>query len=110
MTLKKKRKREGELRLTDKKHPVLGIAATITGVISVGVFMAACIISGRQGGNADVMVGFIGMLCLVISILGLIMAWISLHQEDIRPLFPTIGSLSNGGLVIFYMILYVLGI
>lgn len=110
--MKKKghKKESGELRLTDKRHPVSGIASSVLAAVSFISFAAACIISGSNGGNAGLGIGLIGILCFLVSITGFIMAWISLHQENIRPLFPTIGSLVNGILVIIYMILYILGV
>ncbi len=112
LKLKKKghKKENGELRLTDKRHPVSGIASSVLAAVSFISFAAACIISGRNGGNAGFGIGLIGISCLLVSITGFIMAWISLHQENIRPLFPTIGSLANGLLVITYMVLYILGV
>ena len=112
LKLKKKghKKESGELRLTDKRHPVSGIASSVLAAVSFISFSAACIISGRNGGNAGLGIGLIGISCFLVSITGFIMAWVSLHQENIRPLFPTIGSLVNGILVIIYMILYILGV
>ena len=106
---KKRRREDGELRLTDKKHPPLGIVSTIIAVLSFALFATVCIVSGENGGNAGLYVGVIGILCLILSIIGFILAWISLHQDDIRAVFPTIGSVINGLLTISYMLLYVLG-
>ncbi len=109
MSKRRRKREEGELRLTDKRHPALAIVAVITGLISLGVFAAACIVSGEHGGKADMTVGMIGLLCLALSLIGFVMAWLSLHKENIRPLFPTIGSVLNGLLVIGYMLLYIWG-
>lgn len=110
--MKKKghKKDSGELRLTDKRHPIAGIVSTILAGISFISFAAACIISGKNGGNAGAGVGITGILCFLSSTAGFIMAWISLHRENIRPLFPAIGSMVNGILIIIYMILYILGV
>lgn len=110
MRKKGHKKDSGELRLTDKRHPVYGVASTVLAGISFVSFAAACIISGKNGGNAGAGIGIIGILCFLLSTAGFIMAWISLHQENIRPLFPTIGSMVNGILIIVYMILYILGV
>ncbi len=104
------KKEKGELRLTDKRHPMSGIASSILAIISFVSFAAACIISGLDAGNAGLGIGLIGVSCFLVSTAGFIMAWISLHQENIRPLFPTIGSVANGLLIILYMILYILGV
>ena len=103
------RKQEGELRLTDKKHPITGIVSTIIGVVTVLLFAGICFFSGTEGGSAGMVVGVLGLLCFVLSVTGFVLAWISLHQENIRTLFPTIGSILNGIQVVGYMLLYFLG-
>lgn len=107
---KRRKRREGDsLRLTDKKHPPLAIGASFLALASLCIFGAACVVSGQSRGHAGILIGLVGILSFGLSVAGFIMAWISLHQENIRPLFPTIGSVSNGLLVIFYMILYIWG-
>ncbi|HBA97758.1 MAG TPA: hypothetical protein DCZ23_06590 [Lachnospiraceae bacterium] len=108
--MRRRHKREkGELRLTDKKHPPAGIAAFVLSVVSFISFATACIMSGQKGGNGGPGVGIAGMAGFFISITGFVIAWFGLHQDNIRPLFPAIGSVVNGLLVILYMILYILG-
>lgn len=109
MSVKKRKKEEGELRLTDKKHPPMGILSTIIACLSFCMFVVVCVMSGNHGGKAGMYAGVVGIICLIMSICGFIIAWISLHQEDIRAVFPTIGSVANGILTIFYMLLYVIG-
>lgn len=110
MSRRKKRDRENEgLRLTDKKHPKGAIVSTILSVVSLGIFAVLCFMSGETNGQSGIEAGWIGLLCLAISIVGFILAWISLHQENIRPLFPTIGALANGLIMLMYIIVYVWG-
>lgn len=109
MKKREHRKEKGELHLTDKRHPPIGIASFVFCIISFILFAIACFMSGQKGGNGGLNVGIIGTISFLISIIGFIMAWLGLHQEDIRPLFPAIGSVINGLLVILYMILYILG-
>lgn len=103
------KKEKGELRLTDKRHPPLGIASFIFSIFSFISFATACIMSGQEGGDGGLSVGIIGVLSFFIGVMGFMMAWFGLRQENIRPLFPAIGSVVNGLLVILYMILYILG-
>ena len=106
---KKKRKKEGELRLTDKKHPILGIWSVLIGVFAFIMFIATCFISGDNGGKGGMLVGVVGILCFIISISGFILSWMSLRKENIRYLFPTIGAVVNGLQIIGYMIVYIWG-
>lgn len=109
MKKRRHKKEKGELRLTDKKHPPLGIASFVLSILSFISFVTACVMSGQERGNGGLNVGIIGVLSFFISVIGFIMAWFALRQENIRPLFPAIGSVVNGLLVILYMILYILG-
>ncbi len=106
---RKKRKRDSSLHLTDKHHPPLAIGATLLAVISIGIFGAVCVSAGKSDGHAGLLAGLAGMVSLFVAAVGFVMAWLSLHQEEIRPLFPTIASICNGLLVIFYMMLYIWG-
>lgn len=106
--IKKKRGKEG-LRLTDKKHPRSGVAATGLAVLSLAIFAVVCFMSGESRGQSGIEAGVIGLLCFVISIVGFILSWLSLGMDNIRTLFPSIGVVANGLLVLFYLIVYILG-
>ncbi len=110
MTARERKKRKDQsLHLTDKRHPGLAIFATFAGVASVVLFFVLCFISSRSHGQAGLFVGFAGIGCFCLSLLGFLCAWASLHQENIRPLFPTISSVINGVSVVFYLFLYIWG-
>lgn len=110
MARKKKKKRENEgLRLTDKRHPPIAIAASGLAVLSMGIFAVLCFMSGETNGHSGIEAGIVGLLCALISIVGFCLSWISLNQDNIRTLFPTVAALSNGLLILFYLIVYILG-
>ena len=106
---RRRRKAEGELRLSSKKHPRRGIASTCLAVLSIILFGAVCIYSGMLNGKAGMEIGVAGIACVVISINGFVLAWLALHEDNIRTVFPTAGILLNSLLIIVYMILYLLG-
>ena len=108
MARKGKRENDG-LRLTDKKHPKMGIVSTILALVSLLLFAAICFWSGTQRGSLGLYAGAVGLLCFAISVAGFVCAWMSLHQENIRTLFPTIGSVVNGLMMVLYLLLYVWG-
>ena len=109
MAAKEKKSRKKSLCLTDKRHPGSAIFATILGILSVALFIGLCFLSSQSHGKAGLEAGFAGVGCFIISLVGFIISWISLHQENIRPLFPTIASLINGVSVVFYLLLYLWG-
>lgn len=106
---RKKRKEKSTLRLSDKKHPVSAIVATGIGLASLSLFLVVCLISSESNGNGDIWVGAGGVLCFVLSVVGFILSWMSLHIENIRPQFPTIAAVLNGLLMVFYFLLYMWG-
>lgn len=108
MSQKRKRENDG-LRLTDKRHPGLGILSTVLAGISLVIFCGVCLLSGQNRGNLGLSAGVLGLVCFGISVAGFICAWVSLHLENIRTLFPTIGSMANGLMVVMYLILYAWG-
>lgn len=107
---KRKKKREKKsLLLSDKKHPKSAIVATGIGVVSLLIFLVSCVFSSESDGNADLFIGAVGLLSLFLSVLGFVIAWASLHQENIRTLYPTIASVLNGFLIVGYFLLYMWG-
>lgn len=109
MGAKKKKQKGSSLRLTDKKHPAMGIIAVIFGVVSVALFVVLCFISSQSHGRAGKMIGLAGIVCFLLSVTGFILSWLSLRQENIRPLFPTIAAVINGLSLVFYFLLYLWG-
>lgn len=105
----KKRRGKQSLHLTDKRHPVSAVIATILGLASIILFVILCFISSQSHGKAGILIGLAGIGCFAISLIGFVLSWISLHQENIRPLFPTIASVVNGLSIIFYFLLYLWG-
>lgn len=108
MRASKKKQRQSSLHLTDKRHPVAGVLAMFLGIISVISFVVLCFISSQSHGHAGMFVGFLGILCFILSLIGFVMSWITLRQENIRPVFPTIAAIINGLEVVFYFVLCIL--
>lgn len=109
MAFKKKRQEGSSLHLTDKRHPVMGIVALLFGVVSVGAFATLCFVSSQSHGKAGIAVGAAGIACFLVSLVGFLLSWTSLNKDNIRPLFPTIAAIVNGLSVVFYFLLYMLG-
>lgn len=110
MALGRKKKKENEgLRLTDKRHPPIAVLSCGLAVLSLGVFAVLCFMSGETDGHSGLEAGIMGLICALISIVGFVMAWISLNQDNIRTLFPTIAAVSHGLLILLYLIVYILG-
>lgn len=102
-----KRKR---IRFSDRTHPVAGIVSTIIGVVSLSVLVVLCVVSEKARGNAGIEVGAVGILSLIASTVGFVIATRCYRKEDIYMTMPTIGSILNGVLVIVYLLLFFVGV
>lgn len=107
--MKEKKRGRKSLQLTDKKHPGIAIGATFVGICSMVLFIVTCFLSSESHGNAGISIGFAGIFCSLLAAVGFGMSWVSLRMDNIRPLFPTIASIINGLLLVFYMLLYIVG-
>lgn len=105
----RRKQKQSSLKLTDKKHPPLAIGATLVGLGSAISFFVVCMVSSQSHGKAGVYIGVWGIFCLLLSAAGFVMSWLSLRQENIRTLFPTIAAIINGLLLVFYFLLYFWG-
>ncbi|WP_146039189.1 DUF6142 family protein [Herbinix hemicellulosilytica] len=103
------RKKEA-IQFSGRKHPGLGILSAVFGIITVLGFIAACIASGLKGGEGGQIFGIIGLFLFVISLFGFIMSYKAFKQRDIFYRFPMTGLITNGIMLIVYMIIYILGI
>lgn len=97
------------IQFTDKTHPVQGIISVILGFCSLVLLFALCILSGRAKGMSGIEAGILGVVDLVVSLVGFIMAIRCYRKEDIYLITPSLGATINGLLVILCMVLYIVG-
>lgn len=98
-----------KIQFTDRSHPPMGIISVILGVLALAALVALCFFSGSEGGKAGIFVGAVGMLSMIMSIIGFVMAIKCFRKEEIYMVSPTIGSVTNGILVIVYLLLLFIG-
>ncbi len=105
----RRKKGKDGLHLTDKRHPGQAIWATVMGIASIVIFLVLCYMSGREKGNAGIEIGFAGSACTLLSIWGFSLAWFSLKLDNIRQLFPSLGVVINGIMILLYLLIYIWG-
>ena len=96
-------------KFTDKKHTKQGICSTLLGLaalilLSVGVGMAY-----QTFGNARSMAGLLGLLSMLASVLGFVLAIQGFREDDVYYLFSPIGMIVNGSLFILWTLIFVAG-
>ena len=106
---KVKKARSNKYKFSTKTHPAEGVLSFVLGMISLGILVAVCALSGRERGGSGIIVGVFGMLALLLAIAGLLMAFHALRKKDIHFRFPVAGGIVNGALTIAYLIIYVRG-
>lgn len=98
------------IHFSGRRHTKTGIFSTVIGIINVIGFIILSIVSGAARGNGGFLLGVIGLLLFVLSIVGFCMSYRSFKKKDIFYRFPIIGGVVNGFMVILLLILYVIGV
>lgn len=80
---------------TNKKHPLIAIMSTVLGSVSLGSYAFAIIRSFMLEGNVPARFGVAGILSLVYSLIGAILALYSFKLKDSFRLFSGIGLSLN---------------
>ncbi len=80
---------------TNKKHPLIAIMSTVLGSVSLASFAFAIIRSFMLEGNIPARFGVAGMLSLVYSLVGAVLALYSFKLKDSFRLFSGIGLALN---------------
>lgn len=104
MHKKKKRK-----IYTDKKHAVKGMIATGLAVAALVVFAGIIYISFCQKGAADIRVGSMALISILLGIVGLILGLMSFRGENNYKLFSQIGSFLNVFVLVLWGMIYLIG-
>lgn len=103
-----KRHRRG-YKFTEKKQSARGIFALLLALLSIGIFAAVIFNSFQNGGNGSMYLGSFGVGSMILSVVSLVIAVLSLKEENSFKLFPylaTIFSFLSAGV---WITLYVVG-
>lgn len=94
---------------TDKKHAVKGIVATVLAVAALIVFAIVIYISFKNGGEAEMWIGSIALISILLGIVGLIWGLMSFKSENSYKLFAQIGSFLNVFVLLIWGLIYMIG-
>jgi hypothetical protein len=98
------------IHFSGRRHTKLGIASTVIGIIVVLGFFIISLLSGLAGGKGGFAIGVTGILLLILSVIGFVLAYKALRKKDIFYRFPIIGAVLNGIMLILLLVIYLLGI
>ena len=104
MARKKRRKR------LDKKHSLKGIISVIIGIISLIVLIILFYVSALVDGDGDILLGLIGLILLIASIVGASLGYQGYKEKDIEYYLPITGLILNSLTFLLLFVLYVMGL
>ena len=103
-------KKKEMIHFSGRRHTTQGIISMVIGEAVLIGLLAVSIYSSTSRGNGGIIVGLIGLLLLTLSIIGFTLAYKACKKKDIFYRFPIIGLLINGGLIVTFFVIYILGL
>lgn len=103
-------KKKNSYKYLGKSHPIKGVISTVIGVIAFLIAVISIYISSTAAGRGGILIGLGGVFALCITVCGFVFAIQSFKEKDIINIFPIIGLGLNGGLLVIYVVLYVIGL
>lgn len=103
-------KKSGHLHFSGRHHSEPGIASVVIGVVAWLIFVTTALVSASENGEAEMPIGFIGLIIAIIGICGTICGIKGTKQQDVYYVAPITGMAINCVLLIFLFTLYVIGI
>lgn len=83
-------------KFTNKKHTQKGIMSTVFGILSLVSLIVVVYLAYMAGGEIPVNYGITGVLITVFSLIGIILAVLSLNDREAYKFFGWLGVLFNG--------------
>ena len=97
-------------KFTNKRHSVGGVIATLMAVVSIVLIVIAIVLSFKARGEGGTKVGSAAMAALAFSVFGLATGLLSYRETDRYYSFSFAGSLLNGIITVFLVLLFFVGL
>ena len=97
-------------KFTDKRQSVGGIFSTMLGIMAVSFFLAAVFISYSHKGNGGREIGFLGIMSLFLSSIGLYIGTNSFQEEDVFYFFSWMGAIVNAVMLVGMGMVFLIGL
>lgn len=104
------KEKKTSLHFAGRQHSRGGIISTVIAGIAWCVFIALCVCSSTTGGNAEFVVGILGILDAFFVLAGMIIAVKGFQERDVYYALPIVGVILNGILFAIYFSLYFMGV
>lgn len=95
---------------SDKTHPRDGKLSMVIGIITVAVILFLTGWSIYYKGHSGRLIGLLGIIDMIVAFIGVVFAIAGLSKEDSLYLFPRIGLLLNGIVLLAFIALLLAGL
>ena len=85
------------------------VASICIAILSLLGFIGVCIYSAIMKGNAGFIVGIVPLFLMLCNIVGLMVAYSEIKKDNVKVKYVTIGTLSNGLILVVYLFMYIVG-
>lgn len=99
--------KKSRLKFQGRKHSKKGIAAMFLALLSFAGLSAASLISASAKGEAGIVVGYLGLACLVVAVAGFVLGIVSLRE--LLYFQPVFGVSVNALIMVALISLYLTG-
>lgn len=106
----RKRRRRGNYKFTEKTQSKRGIVGFLIAAVSIGIFSYVVWNSYSHEGAGSMYLGSAGVASMILSIVALVLAIMSLKEENSFKLFPYLAVVSSTLALGTWIALYVMGI
>lgn len=96
-------------KFTRRKQSRLGILATIAGVLALLCVVSMVVIAYLESGAAGKVIAVPAFLALLLALLGFFKSICGIREEDTYRLFPWMGFILNGMVLIVFGLIYTVG-
>lgn len=96
-------------KFTDKKHTRQGLASLALGLVSLILTAVSLSMAYRLSGGAGSVTGLMGILALICSITGFVLAVRGFQEDDVYYISSQIGAVLDGVLFIGWAIVGMIG-
>ena len=98
-----------KLKFQGRHHSKRGMISMLLALLVLAGFIMTSVMSGMAQGAAGITVGYIGIACLVVSVVGFVLGIRSLRERDILLFQPVFGMVVNAIMMLVHVVLYLIG-
>lgn len=104
-----KKKKKESFKFSGRSHSIKGMISFALGLSIILTLLVLMFTSSLSSGNGGIQYGIIGLILAILSIYGFALGIKSCKEKEIYYTAPISGVVINGGLIIIFITLYLIG-